>query len=220
MKDHFIHELNNLLSRISIQGTRVAETIDRSICAFTQSDTEEAARIIEQDKFIDAEEIRIEEECLKLLALYQPVATDLRTLVSVLKINAALERMADFAVHMAERTINTATCTRPPASETADFSPMQKMVQRMLHDTLRVITRTDIDLAYKVIELDNAVNSLRREHRTHARTALNRTPGHADFFLECHGLARDLERTADLCTDICEYIIYMKTARIIRHENT
>ena len=87
----------------------------------------------------------------------------------------------------------------------------------MLLDTLTVISRSDVDVAYRVIEQDNTVDSMRSEHRNHVRQSLARCPHHADYFMDCHGLARDLERIADLCTDICEHIIYLRTASIIRH---
>lgn len=218
MKAHFTIESENLLQRLCRQGTRVAEAIGRALDSFNQGNTLLAKEIIRADKLIDEEEIRTEEECLKLLALYQPVAVDLRTIISVLKINTSLERMADFGCHMAERTLNTAQISLPPQNEVFDFAPMQKEVLSMIHDTLTVINRFDVDLAHIVIEKDNTVDAMRLEHRIHARTALHQYPEHADYFLECHGLARDLERTADLCTDICEHIIYMRTAHIIRHQ--
>lgn len=218
MKAHFAIELENILQRTRVQGTRIAEAIERALSSFREGDTTRAEEVIQADKFIDQEEIRIEEECLKLLALYQPVASDLRALISVLKINTTLERMADFGCHMAERTINTARLPQPANDAVFDFVPMQKTVLSMIHDTLTVITRSDVDLAYSVIERDNTVDSMRREHRTRVQTTLHQYPNHAEYCLECHGLARDLERTADLCTDICEHIIYMRTARIIRHQ--
>lgn len=218
MKAHFTIESEHLMQRLSLQGARVAEAVGRALESFSQGNTLLAKEVIRADKFIDEEEIRTEEECLKLLALYQPVAVDLRTIISVLKINTSLERMADFGCHMAERTINTAQLPLPPQEMVFNFAPMQKEVLSMIHDTLIVINRFDIDLAHIVIEKDNAVDAMRRDHKIHARTALRQYPEHADYFLECHGLARDLERTADLCTDICEHIIYMRTARIIRHQ--
>lgn len=194
--------------------------IERALSSFAQNNVTMAEEVIRTDKLIDNEEIRTEEECLKLLALYQPVAVDLRTIITVLKINTSLERMADFGCHMAERTISTAQLPRPPKEVEFDFTPMQKNVLSMIHDTLIVINRFDVDLAHIVIEKDNSVDSMRYEHRVHARKALHQYPEHADYFLECHGLARDLERAADLCTDICEHIIYMRTARIVRHRDS
>ena len=217
MKNHFSKELSALLNRLNVQGTRVAEATERAFSAFASKDADAARTIIDCDKFIDREEICIEEECLKLLALYQPVAIDLRTLVSILKINTSLERMADFAAHMAERAIDISARACPPQEDIFDFAPMHKVVQSMLHDTLTVICRSDMDVAYRVIEQDNTVDTMRTEHRNHVRQALARCPMHADYLMDCHGLARDLERIADLCTDICEHIIYLRTASIVRH---
>ena len=217
MKNHFIKEQDTLLERLNLQGARVADAVQRAFHCFAEADASGAQEIIDSDRFIDREEICIEEECLKLLALYQPVATDLRRLVSILKINTALERMADFAAHMAERAIHTAALPSSERAEAFDFVPMHKIVQSMLHDTLIVIKRADVDTAYRVIEQDSTVDTMRTEHRAHVRNALIRHTKSADYLMDCHGLARDLERIADLCTDICEHIIYLRTASIIRH---
>ena len=101
MKNHFENELNQLRQLLCKQGLKVESAIRQAIQAFQSGDTEIAACVIENDSIIDLEENRIEVECLKVLALYQPVARDLRTVVSFIKINSSLERMADFACHMA-----------------------------------------------------------------------------------------------------------------------
>ncbi len=192
--------------------------IHESIRAFRTGDTELARRVIAHDNIIDCEEIRIEEECLKTLALYQPVAGDLRTVISYIKINTALERMADFAGHMAERTIDIATLQLPNNTELFDFEPMASQVQDMLLDTLHVIESGEILTAHKIIERDDSVDAMRGEHRTHARAAIAAYPDAAAYYIDCIGLARDLERIADLATDICLQIIYLRTGRINRHK--
>ena len=217
MKNHFILELANLRRQLCSQGAAVELSIDQAIKAFQNRDAELARRIIAHDAVIDREEIRLEEECLKVLALYQPVAGDLRTIVSCIKINASLERMADFACHIAERALHLSALQEIPGNESFDFMPMEHLVLKMLHDTLHVVESADVLLAHKVIESDDAVDSMRREHRAHARTACVLCPEAAEYYIDCIGLARDLERIADLATDICQQIIYLCTGCITRH---
>lgn len=217
MKNHFILELANLRRQLCSQGAAVELSIDQAIKAFQNRDAELARRIIAHDAVIDREEIRLEEECLKVLALYQPVAGDLRTIVSCIKINASLERMADFACHIAERALHLSALQEIPRNESFDFMPMEHLVLKMLHDTLHVVESSDVLLAHKVIESDDAVDSMRREHRAHARTACVLCPEAAEYYIDCIGLARDLERIADLATDICQQIIYLCTGCITRH---
>ena len=217
MKQHFINELNSLRSQIYAQGALAERAIHNAIHAFSSGDTELARRVMAHDEIIDREEIRIEEECLKLLALYQPVAGDLRTVISCIKINTSMERMADFACHIAERAIQVAPLPVLPEQELFDFGPMEVLTLGMLHDTLLAIQHTDILLAHKVIDRDDAVDAMRSDHRTHARAAIISCPAAVEYYVSCIGLARDLERIADLATDICQQLIYLQTGRITRH---
>lgn len=220
MKNHFIYELTKLRNQICQQGKLVQQAIQQAIQAFRNGDSSLAARVIEHDVIIDREEIRLEEECLKILALYQPVAGDLRTIISCIKINASLERMADFACHAAERAIHLATRPDIPGQEMFDFAPMEQLALEMLQNTLKAIEDTDLILAHKVIERDDAVDAMRSDHRSHARAAIIACPAAAEYYIDCIGLARDLERIADLSTDICRQIIYLQTGCITRHSET
>ncbi len=218
MNNHFVTELAHLRRNLCRQGVSVHQVIQEAIRAFRTGDVELAQRVISQDNVIDGEEIRIEEECLKILALYQPVAGDLRTVISCIKINSSLERMADFAAHMAERAIHLANLTTLQEYERFNFEPMAALVQDMLHDVLQVIETGDIMLAHKIIERDDSVDAMRSEHRCHARGAIVAYPFAAEYYIDCIGVARDLERIADLATDICQQIIYLRTGCITRHK--
>lgn len=220
MKQHFINELDSLRSQISAQGELAERAIHNAIQAFSSGDTEQARRVMAHDEIIDREEIRIEEECLKLLALYQPVAGDLRTVISCIKINTAMERMADFGCHIAERAILVAGLPTLPGQEMFDFEPMELLTLGMLRDTLLAIRHSDLLLAHKVIDRDDAVDAMRSEHRTHARAAILHCPAAVEYYVSCIGLARDLERIADLATDICRQLIYLRTGCITRHSGT
>ncbi len=220
MKQHFINELNSLRTLITTQGNLAEQAIRSAIRAFGSSDTEQARRVLAYDEVIDREEIRIEEECLKALALYQPVAGDLRAIISCIKINTSLERMADFGCHIAERAILLASLPAFPEQELFDFSPMEELTMEMLHNTLLAIQHSDLLLAHKVIEQDDAVDAMRSEHRAHARTAILHCPEAVEYYISCIGLARDLERIADLATDICQQLVYQQSGCIIRHHNS
>lgn len=217
MNHHFITELNHLRQQLCNQGRVVEQAIRQAIQAFQTGDVALAYCVMDNDAVIDQEEIRIEEECLKTLALYQPVARDLRMVISCIKMNASLERMADFAGHMAERAVHVASLSLDDNQEMFDFSPMEHLVLEQLQDTLKVIETSDACLAYKIIERDDEVDAMRREHRVHARAALASSPAFAEYFIDCIGLARDLERIADLAIDICQQMVYLQTGSIVRH---
>lgn len=217
MKEHFINELRHLLNMIVAQGGLVESAIKRAIDAVTATDAELARHVISDDSTIDAEEIRIEEECLKILALYQPVATDLRTVVAILKINTALERMADFGAHIAERAIELAGMSETLPDERIDFTAMEQNALSMLRDSMKVMRRSDTVLAYGVIERDDAVDQARRDIVQLVARSISLHPAQAPYYLACMGISRDLERIADIATDICEHIIYLETGKIIRH---
>lgn len=219
MKEHFVNELRNLLNTIVAQGGQVETAIRRAIDAVTARDAALARQVITDDAIIDAEEIRIEEECLKILALYQPVASDLRTVVAILKINAALERIADFGAHIAERAVELAQLGSDTPAEGVDFSQMEQNALRMLRDSMKVMRHADTVLAYSVIEHDDAVDQAHRDNRLLIGRLLTRQPQHVDYCLACMGISRDLERIADIATDICEHIIYLETGKIIRHRH-
>lgn len=217
MKEHFLNELRHLLNMICAQGGQVEQMIQRAIEAVSVQDAAMAAKVIATDSTIDAEEIRIEEECLKTLALYQPVAGDLRTVVAILKINTALERMADFGVHIAEREADMASHGAVPGLERVDFTAMEHTVLAMLRDSLDVMKHSDPVLAYSVIEKDDEVDRAHQAVMTLARSGIRRLPEHAGYYVDCIGISRDLERIADMSVDICEHVIYLHTGKIIRH---
>ena len=211
-------ELGNLRGLLCLQGAKVQKAIEQAIQSFSTGDTALAQQVVSQDTVIDTEEIRIEEECLKTLALYQPVAGDLRTVISYIKINTSLERMADFACHMAERAINIAHHSQQSEKDLSDFTPMASLVQDMLLNTLHIVDTGDFRMAHKVIEQDEAVDAMRNNHRSHAKAAIISYPHAAEYYIDCIGLARDLERIADLATGICQQIIYLRTGLITRHK--
>lgn len=217
MKAHFINEIVRLRNRLASQGEQVETLIRQALDAFEQRDEALARQVTAADSRIDDEEIAIEEECLKVLALYQPVASDLRTVAAALKINTALERMADFGVHIAERVPQMKQAVSLPEGERIDFATMKHMVLAMLRQSLDVIRSGDTFGAYANREQDHAVDECHRTNVERCRQRLREGTGTADYYVDCIGISRDLERIADLTTDICEHIIYLQTGRIVRH---
>src|SRR5512145_130547 len=160
-KRHFERELDELKQRILRMGGIVEDLFLRSIEALSERDRSlltEASRI---ETEIDAEEVRIEEDCLKLIALYQPVAGDLRFIASVLKINAELERMGDLALHIAERAHDLSS--RKETVIPNELREMAKRVQTMVHDSLEALVNHDSELAVRVMHADDDVDSIHRQ---------------------------------------------------------
>ncbi len=218
MNQHFINELKLLCTRLIHQGEATEQTIRQALLAFNTNNTQLAQRIISNDGIIDHEEIRLEEECLKILALYQPVASNLRMVISYIKINNILERIADFGCHIAKQTMKIADISENLRNfEIFDFSRMEDITFTMIHDSLNVIRCNDTFLAHNVIERDKSIDFMCQEHRNHARKAIINHPAMSEYFVACFELARELERIADLSSDIYKQIIYLQTGQIIRH---
>lgn len=192
--------------------------IHEATLAFNRFDAEQASQIIRNDVKIDAEEIHIEEECLKILALYQPVASDLRMVIAMLKINTALERMADFGVHIAERVVKLHALDENLNKDiNIDFAPMAEEVLNMLNQTMQTLQTSDTALALRVIDNDDRVDALRHENSDKARELLKLHPDSSGYLVECLNVSRELERIADLNVDICKHILYLQSGKILRH---
>ncbi len=214
-KRHFERELDELKQRILRMGGIVEDLFLRSIEALSERDRSlvtEASRI---ETEIDAEEVRIEEDCLKLIALYQPVAGDLRFITAALKINAELERMGDLALHIAERARDLAVHPQVPVPP--DLRRIAADVQRMVRSSLESLVNQDSDLAMHVLEADNQVDDLHRLMFHHVARELKANPQLAEPLLQLLSASRHLERIADSATNIAEDVYYLVEGQIIRH---
>jgi len=216
MTKHFQREIISLKKSILSVGTRVEESLRRSIKAFSDRDEKLAQRVAEDDKLIDEMEVEVEEECLKILALYQPVAIDLRYIVSVLKINNDLERIGDLAANVAERVVFLAT--KPPVEAPDAIPRMAKVVQVMLKDSLDALVQMDTALAKKVLVADNEVDSLHRGMYRTVEAGIRSNPEDVEVWLHLTAISRYLERAADHTTNIAEDVIYMVEGEISRHQ--
>lgn len=207
-----IDRLNKLLLGVS---TLVDEAVTASVTAVEERNLELARNVIANDVEIDLREIDVEEECLKILALYQPVAVDLRFIVAVLKINNDLERIGDLAVNIAERAILLAPKEGIPLL--IDFSGMVEKTLAMLKTSLNALINIDPQLAHQVLASDDDVDSLNRHNYDEIMTQVEKDPAHAKTLIHYLSISRFLERVADHATNIAEDVIYLATGEIARH---
>ena len=216
MKRHLQKELSHLKKRILSLGAMAEESVRMAIKAFETRDGDLARRVIESDREIDAAEVEVEEECLKIIALHQPVAVDLRFVNIVNKINNDLERVGDEAVNIAERVETISK--RLPVSFKFDFAAMAEKAAAMLKDSLDALVNQDVDLAYQVCLDDDEVDRMNHMIYDEVKIAIKQQPDRVAYLLNLLLIGRHLERIADHATNIAEEVIYMIEGRIFRHQ--
>jgi phosphate transport system protein len=215
MTKHFRRELEAIKKRILTLGSLVEDRLRLAIQAVDQLDMEIAQRIIKTDYEIDEMEVEIEEECLKVLALHQPVAVDLRFIIAVIKINNELERIGDQAVNIAQRVEVIAKRSKPPF--TFDYSVMGEKAQRMLKMSLDALVNLDVDIAYKVIMMDDEVDQIKNDAYDKIKRAIQDLPERVGYYINLLLISRHLERLADHATNVAEEVIYLVEGEIYRH---
>ena len=215
MNYHLEQEIATLKKSIGRQAAEVELAVRRSLDALTQKDEAMAQEIIEHDDAIDREEVRLEEECLKILALHQPVAGDLRYIITLLKVNNELERIGDLAGNIAERVIDLIHL-RTDWSQW-DISPMFHEIFTQLKKALDSLLGQDCYLASQVIASDDTVDEMHRSNYHHAVQGLKEESGSVEIYLNFLNISRNLERIADACTNIGEDVLYLEQGRIVRH---
>jgi phosphate transport system protein len=193
----------------------VEESVQLSFQALMKFDTALAEKLIRSDEVINSMEVNLEEECLKILALHQPVANDLRMIVAVLKINNNLERIADQAVNISERTL--AVAREPRVTCPLNLNDMAKKVLVMLGKSLDSLVDADLELAHEVLELDEDVDNLHSQNYQLFKDYIRLHPESIDTALNYLTVSRYLERIADLATNIAEDVIYLIEGQIVRH---
>jgi phosphate transport system protein len=215
MSKHFRKELESIKKRILTLGSLVEDRVRMAVQAVDRIDAEIAGRIIKTDYEIDAMEVEVEEECLKVLALHQPVAVDLRFIIAVIKINNDLERIGDQAVNIAQRVEVIAKRPKPPFM--FDYSVMAEKVQRMLKMSLDAFVNLDVDVAYKVITMDDEVDQIKNEAYDKIKQAIQEVPERVGYYINLLLISRHLERLADHATNVAEEVIYLVEGEIFRH---
>jgi phosphate transport system protein len=215
MAKHFDRELEKLKKRILSLGAMVEERVYLAIKAIESRDSDLAARIIRSDYEIDETEVEVEEECLKILALYQPVAIDLRFIVAVIKINNDLERIGDEAVNIAERIQSIAK--RSTFSFHFDYTEMAEIAAAMLKQSLDALVNMDIDTAFRVITMDDEVDDIQSKAYSQIKQAMRERPEEMTYLINLYLISRHLERIADHATNIAEEVVYLIEGEIVRH---
>ena len=215
MSAHLERELATLRRRILSLGASVEDAIAKAVQAMARNDLRLAEQVIENDAELDRAEVEIEEECLKLLALYQPVAVDLRFIVAVLKMNNDLERMGDLAANIAkgarpdlEPAHVQALCRARSAASGARLT-----VKR----SLDALVRLDAALAQQVCAEDDEVDALRHNLRRTITDRMRESPDPMDGLTAIFLAVGHLERLADMATNLAEDVVYMVDGKIIRH---
>ncbi len=217
MPSHLHREIESLKRSILEVGTRVEEALRDSVDALKTRNDDQAQNVITGDERIDQLEVQVEEECLKVMALYQPVAIDLRYIISVLKINNDLERIGDLASNIAERVVYLSS--RPPLKIPEAIPKMGRLVQEMLGKSLDALVSINTDTARNVLEMDNQVDRLHKDMFTLVEGVIRSDPDRISDWIQVLGVSRYLERAADHCTNIAEDILYMVEGEIHRHQS-
>ncbi len=205
-----------LKGRIRSEGDLVQHAIAKSIVALLDHDRDLAHDVIAADQEIDRSEVYLEDEICRLLALFQPVAIDLRMIVGVLKINADLERMGDLAKNIAKRVVRL-TADYPGFTLSEDFRNIAQSAQRMARQSLESFVSDDVALAQQVRLSDRQVNALRRRIEDAIQQQISADPARAEYLLCLSSVARHFERLANMATHIAEEVIHIIDGRIVRH---
>ncbi len=216
MKRHFDEELTELKKEILRMGVIVEESIFKAVEALKQLDIEGAGEVIENDRFIDELELKIEEKSLDFLALYQPMAIDLRFIAMAMKIVNELERIADLAVDIAQRVLELAG--KPLLKPLIDIPRLTIVAQRMTRSAIGAFVDKDVELAKGVILMDSEADQLRNSVQSELiNDYLAKDTTTATRAVPLLLVARHLERICDHATNIAEDVIYMCSAKVVKH---
>ena len=216
MTKHFLRELENLKRDVTAMGGMAEAAVANATRAFLQHDGELARSVIEGDDEVNALELRIEEECLKLMALYAPTARDLRFVVAVFKITNDLERMGDLAANIAERAKSVVSDGTGPI--TSELREMSDRVRGMVRQSLDAFVALDSASAKQVLAADDRVDQMLRDAYEEQSHAVDE--GQADFkgALRVLSFAKYLERVADHATNIAEDVVYLANGEVVKHQ--
>ena len=215
MSKHLHNEIEKLKRRLLTIGSNVIDAIQKALFALEERRADVAAEVMEGDKKIDAAEVELEEDCLKLLALYQPVAEDLRFIAAVMKINNDLERMGDEAVNIAEHASFLAHKLPPPVP--LQLNAMTTAALRMVRESLDAFVEGNPEAARRVCAEDDEVDRLNQEIINAVWIMMREDPEMVERATHLFSVSRHLERIADHATNVAEDVVYMVEGKIIRH---
>ena len=212
---HFQEELEQLKTRLLEMGGLAEEQVRLAVKALVDRDRELIERVLHGDEPLNALHIEIDGRCFTLLALYQPMAIDLRAIVAAVKINTDLERVGDLAVNIAEAARRY--LTHPPVKRLIDIPNMAAIAQTMLRDALDAFVRRDTALAQQVLNADDELDALKTQIFRELLTYMLQDPATIEPALDLILISRHLERIGDHATNVAEDVIFMVSARDVRH---
>ncbi|HEY7087614.1 MAG TPA: phosphate signaling complex protein PhoU [Tepidisphaeraceae bacterium] len=215
MSHHFLDLLEDLKARLARMTAMVQQSVEQAVEAVFTLDPMLTQQVIDGDAKIDEEEVKVEKSAIDLLALYQPAATDLRLITTIIKVNGDFERIADCAVNVAQRVqyLRSVDHYEPPT----DLRVMANSVVSTLRDTIKAFNLGDEQLARRVLRGDDVVDALYHQIVQDMLTAMESESHKVNRDLSNIMIAKNLERIADHCTNIAEDVIYVHSGRIIRH---
>ena len=212
---HFQDELEQLKTRLLEMGGIAEEQVRTAVKGLVDRDHALIDQVLVGDDPLNSLHIEIDNRCFTLLALYQPMAADLRTIVAAVKINTDLERVGDLAVNIAEAARRYAS--HPPVKKLIDIPRMATIAQTMLRDALDAFVRRDTDLAQQVLNEDDRLDSLKTQIFRELLTYMLQDPSTIEPALDLILISRHLERIGDHATNVAEDVIFIVSARDVRH---
>lgn len=215
MSTHLTRDLGVLHRNLLSMCATVEELVHKAVDELSDPNVDRAKELAKQDDEVDRFDVSIEEECLKILALHQPVATDLRRITTVLKISAELERVADISVHIAERACSLVN--QPGIEVPEKLKEMAGRAVEMLHKAIDAYVGLDSQLARNIVESDNVVDELNREIIYELMETMQSHPELIEPAMSLFSATRHIERVADHATNIAEDVVYLVEGEIIRH---
>jgi phosphate transport system protein len=215
MQRHFHEELELVKEKTLKQGSLVETMVEQAVASLVDRDSRLADEVIASDQKVDVLDVEIEEDCLRLLALHQPAAKDLRFITTAMKITTDLERMADQAVNICQRAIELNE--EPQLKPYIDIPIMSQLSQKMMREALDAFVRRDAELARQVIPEDNKVDALKDQIFRELLTFMMEDPRTIPRAIRLILVSRHLERIADHATNIAEMVVFLVEGKTIRH---
>lgn len=217
MSRHLQRDIESLNTELLSISSMVEDMIDKATQALTDRRYDLADEVVNSDEYVDQHEVHVEEECLKMLALHQPVAVDLRRIATVMKVNNDLERIADLAVSIAQRA---KAMDEFPAFPIPDALPrMVVLATQMVRGAMNAFVNMDVGSARRIIAMDKSVDQYNRDIIAELQTLMQKRPEAVAAAMHCFSASRHIERIADHATNIAEDVIYLVEGDIVRHRH-
>ena len=216
MSAHLKKEIDNLKKELLTLCGMAEDSLWQAVKSIKNQDVKLAKKVIDSDIKIDQMEVKVEEDCLKILALHQPVAVDLRFIITALKINNDLERIGDLAVNIADRS--QFLSAQKPIDMLFNFETMAEKTQAMVKKSLDALVNIDCDLASQVCQADDEIDAINRQMYDQVKGQIKQAPENIETLIHLLSVSRHLERIADHATNIAEDVIYMVKGEIVRHK--